>query len=40
LRVDQDDLDRHNGGVYVQHAFVRRDGTNAAPVPAAQFGGD
>jgi hypothetical protein len=27
LRIDQDDLDRHYGGVYVQHAFVRRDAT-------------
>ena len=27
LRVDQDDLDRHYGVVYVQHAFLRRDGT-------------
>jgi hypothetical protein len=27
VRVDPDDLRRHYGGVYVQHAFVRRDGT-------------
>ena len=26
LRVDQDDVDRHYGGVYVQHVFVRRNG--------------
>ena len=26
LRVDKDDLDRHRHGVFVQHAFVRRDG--------------
>jgi hypothetical protein len=27
LRVDKDDLDRHlRDGVFVQHAFVRRDG--------------
>jgi hypothetical protein len=26
LRVDKDDLDRHRCGVFVQHAFVRRDG--------------
>ena len=27
LRVDRDDLDRHlRDGVFVQHAFVRRDG--------------
>ena len=27
VRDDPDDLRRHYGGVYVQHAFVRRDGT-------------
>lgn len=28
LRVDKDDVDRHvRGGVFVQHAFARRDGT-------------
>lgn len=27
LRVDKDDLDRHRHGVFVQHAFVHRDGT-------------
>jgi hypothetical protein len=28
LRVDRDDLDRHvRDGIFVQHAFVRRDGT-------------
>ena len=28
LRVDPEDLERHiDGGLFVQHAFVRRDGT-------------
>jgi Na+-translocating ferredoxin:NAD+ oxidoreductase RnfC subunit len=27
VRIDPDDLDRHVHGIFVQHAFVRRDGT-------------